>query len=264
MHRPFQLLILAVTVVLLLSPSAKARESDVGIVLMHGKWGGPTAPPIQSLATDLRAKGFKVVTPVMPWGRQRMYDVDYPTALSEIELAAEDLRKKGARRIIVAGHSFGANASIAYAASGREIDGVMAIAPGHVPDLGGFQSKVASSVEKARQMVAEGKGDATATFNDLNQGQTKSIRTTAITYLSFFDPVGLASMPKSAAAIVHAVPFLWVIGSQDRLLANGEDYVFNKAPKHPNSKYLVVSGGHRDTPSVAADQIVEWLMSLGY
>ncbi|MBI5017640.1 MAG: hypothetical protein HZB55_19395 [Deltaproteobacteria bacterium] len=112
MHALCRILIAVVALVLALSPDAKPGESDVGIVLMHGKWTGPAAPPIQFLATALRAEGFKVITPIMPWGLKRMYDADYPRALSEIEASVEILRKKGAKHIIVAGHSFGANASI--------------------------------------------------------------------------------------------------------------------------------------------------------
>src|SRR5512137_1159663 len=192
MHALCRIGIAVVALVLALSPDARCGESDVGIVLMHGKWAGPPAPPIQFLATALRAEGFKVITPVMPWGRQRMYDADYPTALSEIEASVEILRKKGAKRIIVAGHSFGANASIAYAASGRDVDGVIAIAPGHCPDLDSF----GASVAKARQMIAKGKGEETASFDDNPQGQSRTISTTAKIYLSFFDPDGLGVMPK--------------------------------------------------------------------
>ncbi|MBA3034354.1 MAG: alpha/beta hydrolase [Gammaproteobacteria bacterium] len=245
---------------LALSFEASSAETDVGIVLMHGKWSGPPAPPIQALATVLKAKGFKVITPPMPWSGKRMYDADYPAALSQIETAANALREKGAKRIIVAGHSFGANASIAYAASGRELDGVMAIAPGHTPDL----QKFGASVARARQMIAAGKADEIAPFEDNNQGQDRTIKTTAKIYLSFFDPEGLGVMPKSAAAIPRPIPFLWVVGTQDRIFSRGESYVFNKVPQHESNKYLVVSGDHSNTPEVAASQIVEWIISLKY
>jgi len=238
-------------------------EAEVGVILMHGKWDRPPTH-VAMLARTLESKGFKVSTPVMSWSGNREYDADYERTLAEIDAAAQSLREKGATRIIVGGHSFGANAAIAYAGAGREVDGVMALAAGHVPDLPNFRNKVSSSVEKAKQMIGEGKGDSTASFEDLNQGKTRSIRTTANIYLSFFDPDGLASMPKSAAAIPRAVPFLWVIGTQDSLHSRGENYVFSKAPPHPNSKYLVVTANHADTPSVAAEQIVEWLASLGY
>lgn len=260
MHSLHRFLIALVVLFLALPPDAKCEESDVGIVLMHGKWAGPPAPPIQGLSTALKAKGFKVITPVMPWGQKRMYDVDYPTALSEIEASVEVLRNKGAKHIIVAGQSFGANASIAYASSGREIDAVMAIAPGHAPDLQNFSASVA----KARKMIAKGKAEEIASFVDNNQGKDKSISTTAKIYLSYFDPEGLGVMPMSAAAIPNPVPFLWVVGKNDLLYPKGKGYVFNKVPNHPRNTYLVVNADHSNTPVVAASQIIEWIMSLNY
>jgi len=257
------LFILTTLIALGLPALGQTAETDVGIVLLHGKWARqPNTMTV--LASTLESKGFKVATPTMPWSSLREYDVDYLGALAEIEAAANSLREKGAKRIIIGGHSFGANAAIAYAGSGRNLDGVMALAPGHVPDLDGFQRMVSSSVKKAKEMIAEGKGDSKASFDDLNQGRTKSIRTTAKAYFSFFDPDGLAAMPKSAAAIPHPVPFLWVIGTRDGLHSQGEEYVFGKAPKHPGSKYLIVRSDHINTPTDAAPQIIEWITSLGY
>src|SRR4029077_5466572 len=104
------------------------------IVLLHGKnWG--RSVDIAFLARALEAKGFKVATPTMPWAGSRMYDADYPAALVEIDVAVKSLQEKGAKRIIVGGSSMGANAAIAYAASGRQVDGVLALAPGHNPQM---------------------------------------------------------------------------------------------------------------------------------
>ena len=47
MHALCRILIAVVALVLVLSPDAKSDQSDVGIVLMHAKWAGPLAPPIQ-------------------------------------------------------------------------------------------------------------------------------------------------------------------------------------------------------------------------
>jgi len=243
--------------------SIVAAPSDVGVILLHGKWDSPPTH-VAYLAKALSARGFKVATPQMPWSKSRHYDVDYPTALSEIDVAVKSLRNEGAKRIVVAGHSFGANAALAYAGSGREVDAIIAIAPGHTPDRGRFRRAVATSVEKARQMIASGKGDEAAYFDDLNQGRVKSIRTAAKNYFSYFDPEGLGAMPKSAAAIRKPTPLLWIVEDPSPLLEAGEDYVFNKAPKHSSSKYLVISSSHIDAPSNASSQIVEWLLSLGF
>jgi pimeloyl-ACP methyl ester carboxylesterase len=251
--------------VLLLAGCAPARIQaagpGVGIVLMHGKWSRPPTPVVQ-LARLLGADGYTVVTPEMPWSERRLYDVDYPGALAEIEAAVRSLRAGGVARVIVAGHSFGANAAIAYAGSGREVDGLIALAPGHVPDLAGFRTTVGASVERARAMIADGKAADRAEFTDLNQGRTRTIRTTAKIYHSYFDPEGMAAMPKSAAMIPRPIPFLWVVGTRDSMLRAGEAYAFNRAPPHPKSKYLVVESDHGNTPNDARDDIVRWLASL--
>lgn len=257
----FRLLIVAAA--LALSLGSKAADTDVGIVLLHGKWDRPPTH-ILALARTLESSGFRVATPTMPWSLSRGYDADYPAALEEIDAAVKSLREQGAKHIVVGGQSFGANAVIAYAGSGREVDGIMAIGPGHTPDRSIFRKQVAGSVELAQKMIAEGKGAESATFDDLNQGKTRSFRMSAKTYLSYFDPAGLASMPKSAAAIRKPAPFLLIIGTQDPLFAAGEDYIFNKVPKHPNNQYVVVQSNHLNTPAVAVPEIVKWLKALGY
>ena len=246
---------------LLFGGSAYSLESDVGIVLMHGKWAKyPTS--IVGLARILESKGYRVVTPTMAWSDSRSYDVGYEQTLKEIDSAVESLQKQGAKRIIVAGHSFGANAAIAYAGSRGTVDGVMALGPGHRPDSRKFQQTISGSLEKARQMFASGHGDDKAWFKDQNQGQIKSINTTALIYLSYFDPEGLASMPNSAAKFKTPIPLLMVVGRNDPVFEMGEDYIFNKAPKHPQSKYIVVESDHMNTPSASITPIVQWLSSL--
>src|SRR4051794_27838088 len=87
---------------------ASAADTEVGIVLLHGKWDRePTH--VQDLARQLEAQGFRVATPTMPWSRDREYDVPYPQALDEISSAAQALRDKGAKHIVIGGQSMGAN-----------------------------------------------------------------------------------------------------------------------------------------------------------
>jgi dienelactone hydrolase len=162
--------------------------------------------------------------------------------------------------VAVGGQSFGANAALAFAGSGRKVDAVLAIAPGHVPDRWRDHPRISASVQRAREMIAAGQGDTRAGFDDLNQGQTRTVRTTARIYLSFFDPEGLGSMPKSAASIPAPVPLLWIIGRNDRLAASGPAYAFDKAPRHPKSQYSEVSGGHLDTADIGRDEIVRWTL----
>ena len=243
------------------SISCFAGNEDVGVVLLHGKWAKSTSG-LAPLARELESRGFKVTTPLMPWSDGREYDVDYPTALAEIDAAVKTLKGKGAKRIVVGGQSLGANGAIAYAGSGREVDGVILMAPGHVPDQGGFRQTVASSVSKAKQWIADGKADEKTDFADSNQGSRKTIFTTPKNYLSYFDPDGLGAMPKSARAIKTPTPVLIVMGNQDGLSRFGESYIFNKAPKHPKSAYVTIDSDHFSTQTLAIPEVVKWLESL--
>jgi pimeloyl-ACP methyl ester carboxylesterase len=80
-------------------------------------------------------------------------------------------------------------------------------------------------------------------------------------YLSMFDPDGPAVIPRNAAAL-NGVPFLWVVGQSDPILARGRDYAFSRAPSNPKSRYVEVPAGHLTAPQVARSQVVEWLKSL--
>jgi dienelactone hydrolase len=256
--------LLAPAMLLLAAPTSAVAQSNslngLGVVLMHGKGGAPGGL-IGSTAAALQAEGAKVVMPQMPWARARMYDAGYEQAMVEIDNAVAQLKAQGATRIAVGGQSFGANAAIGYAARRGGLVAVIALAPGHVPELPVFAKHVAPGVAKARQLVAEGKGDQRASFPDLNQGKTFDVPATAKTYLSYFDPDGPAPMRKNGAAM-KSVPFLWVIGREDPLFSMGADYVFNRAPKHPKSKYLEINARHDNTPDVSKADVVAWLKSL--
>ena len=65
-----------------------------------------------------------------------------------------------------------------------------------------------------------------------------------------------------AAAIRSPIPILWVVGTKDPL-TRPSGYAFDKAPSHPKSQYLSVNAGHLDTPTVAAEQILGWIKTLG-
>ena len=52
----------------------------------------------------------------MPWSARRIYDATYDQAMDEIDASVEKLKKAGAKKIAVIGHSLGANAAIGYAA----------------------------------------------------------------------------------------------------------------------------------------------------
>jgi len=239
---------------------AQRDLSDLGIVLIHGKGGTPTTA-IEGLHESLKRSGALVEAPEMPWSARRIYDATFDQAMDEIDAAAERLKKAGARKIAVIGHSLGANAAIGYAARRKDLHAVVALAPGHLPEAWALRARTGSAIAEARKLVAAGKGDVRRTFPDLAQGIPFSVRATPVVYLSMFDPDGPAVMPKNAAAIEN-VPLLWIVGVADPIIFHGKDYIFGRAAPHPKSKYLVTASMHLSTPYQSRSQIIEWLKGL--
>ncbi len=231
-----------------------------GVVLLHGKGGTPNSM-IEGLSETLRGDGALVEAPELPWSSRRIYDATYDQAMAEIDLAVQKLRWAGATRIVVAGHSLGGNAAIGYAARRQDLTAVIALAPGHLPEAWALRIRTKGAIAKAKQLVADGKGDVRISFPDLAQGIPFRVKATPNVYLSMFDPDGPAVIPRNAAAMGD-VPFLWVVGVGDPIFFHGRDYGFDPGAKHPRSKYLVIPGLHLTTPFQARKSIVDWLKSL--
>ena len=237
------LFLMAVAWLAAAAPPVAAAQSLAGwgVVLMHGK-GGPTGN-LNSLAAALSKEGAIVVQPTMSWtSRYRTYG----ETMSEIGGHVAALRGKGAKRIALIGQSLGANVALGFGAQRGGVDAVVAVAPGHQPDR--FLTRTHESLERAKHLVAAGRGSEVATFRDVNQGQMFDVSTTAAAYVSFFDPAGPAVMGRNAASLKGA-KLLWVVGTEDagaRAVARGGDIV-------------TVQAGHGRTPIVGAGQIVEWL-----
>lgn len=257
--RFFALLALLVATVADLRAQASGLQG-IGVVLLHGKGGSPTTM-IEGLAESLRKDGALVEAPELPWSRRRMYDATYDQAMAEIDLAVQKLKWAGASRIVVAGHSLGANAAIGYAARREGLFAVVALAPGHLPEAWALRLRTRSALVRARKLVEAGKGNVPGAFPDLAQGIPFVVTATPLAYLSMFDPEGPAVIPRNAAAIGE-VPFLWVVGVADPVFFHGRDYAFDRAAKHPKSKYLVIPGLHLTTPFQARGAIIDWLKSL--
>jgi len=246
-------------VLLVLSSTGAADETKTGIVLLHGKDGIPSL--LSGLADALKKNGFIVTVPEMPYSRYRGFDKAYEDTVSEIDRAIAEIRSKGAKRIFIAGHSLGANVALYYGTK-VQVDGIVAVAPGHAPEAKRYASSVGGSVETARKMVSEGNGDKIGIFDDYNQGKRETRKVTAKIYLSYTDPQGPAVMPTNAAALKPGTALLWVVGTQDPMYQSGPSYAFEKAPPNQNNKYVVVDSNHMNTPNVAAEEIVAWLKAF--
>ena len=249
---------LGAAVVLTLGASG-VHASDVGVVFLHAKGSDPQSRHTSGLVERMRKEGMSVVMPEMPWSKSRGYDASYPDALAEVHRAVEALKQQGVNTVIVAGHSLGANGAIGYAAHYADVHGVAAIAPGHVPELNGFQKKLDGSVERARAMVADGREDESARFADINQGTRSTVKTTPSIYLTYFAPDGAAVIPANVMEMNESTALLWIVGEKDRMAGRGQSYAFSMAPANELNAYVVVKGGHKATPSKGEDEIIGWI-----
>ena len=235
----------------------------VGMVLMHGKSGTASdKSPVGQLAKYLENHDVMIVTPDMPWHRDRYLEKSYEDSMQEIDRAVEQLKTNGATKIVVGGHSMGANAAMGYGARRKDLAGIVAIAPGHVPDLEAFQVHIGNDWLRARELVNAGKGDELADFNDRNQGSNVEISTTAAIYLSWFQPGGPASMATNVSRQNPDTPLLWIVGDKDRMYDRGKEYAFSSAPAHPANKYIVVKGSHKDSTNKGKQEILNWIKNL--
>ena len=118
------------------------------------------------------------------------------------------------------------------------------------------------AVDKARELVAAGKGGETLTMDDLNQGQRRPFRMSAEVLLSYFDPAGAGVIPLSAGRFKKPVPVFWLISTADPMFPRGESYGYAKLPPDPKSRFVVVQSDHSNALDVAVPQLVEWLKGL--
>lgn len=251
---------LALILALTLLPTLAAAQ-QIGIVLMHGKWGTPQGPT-QPLEAALRGAGYHVISRDMAWSNTRAYDQTLDEAMVEIDRQVAELRAGGARRIVVGGQSMGASMALAYGARHPEIDAIMALAPGHNPEQFQRNPEMAQSLEKARAMVTAGRGQQTANFDDLNQGRSRQVSAKASVYVSFFDPQGDAVMPRNAARLSPHTALLVVVGTHDPNYASGPGGLFNHAPQNPHSAYHNVEADHFGTPAASRQIVLDWLKTL--
>jgi pimeloyl-ACP methyl ester carboxylesterase len=256
--RPLALVLGLVAALTAASPVAAASLRGMGVVFLHGKGVWPGAFD-GGIPAALEAEGAKVVSPEMPWSLRRMYGATYEQAMAEIDAAVATLKAKGATRIVIVGHSLGANAALGYAAQRHSVVAVVAIAPGHLPETAEMRAHTQSAIAEARQLASAGHQER-RTWPDMVQGLPTFASATPSVYISWFDPNGPAVIPKNVAAL-NGIPLLWVVGNFDPISSRGPQYAFSRA-KNPANRYVQVLATHLTTSLMARGQVVDWLKSL--
>jgi pimeloyl-ACP methyl ester carboxylesterase len=242
---------------LLWSLGVQAQE-PIGIVIMHGKGGSPTGL-VADLARTLEDRGYLVANLEMPWSGRRHYDVSVARAEEEVEAAVKGLRGKGARKVFVAGHSQG-GAFATHLAGRLAVDGVVVIAPGGNVDHFFFREKVRDPLARARQLVADGKGNEPARLEDFEgaRGLFPVVAAPAV-YVTWFDPEGAMNMDRAARAANPATPILWIVPSRELPgLRKTNIPMFRSLPAHPLTRFYEPDADHRGAPTASADEIERW------
>lgn len=239
---------------------SQAQNKECAMVLIHGKWGNTQYISFFGRRMEPTCD-YKAIE--MPWSQRRNYDQPYLVAISEIADQVQKFRSQGYKRVVLAGHSFGANAALAYLVVRDDVDALILLAPGHTPrSMHQKRGMNHEALQKAKDLIAANKGEEKLSFEDFNQGTSRSMRISANSLISYFDPDGLGDMPTSAKSFKKSIPLILVVGTRDRYFPYAESEIYSNVPSNSHSKYLIVDADHGSTPDVAALQVVEWLKRL--
>lgn len=238
--------------------AAAAAEPKIGVVVMHGKWGNPGQ--LNGLVSHLERSGYLTENLEMPWSGRRAYDAGVDGFVGDIDAAIRAIKDKGATKIVLIGHSLGAAGGLHYVTH-KPVDGFIAIAPGHAPEAERLAAMLASSVAKAREMVAKGEGDEKAGFDDFNTGsRTKQIRMAAKVYLDYFDPNGPMNFTANIAKILPGTHVLWVAPTGEEPGLKG--LTMRAATLMPTTvkfKKVEIEAEHMTAPEKSVEVVLAWI-----
>lgn len=243
----------------LVSPvAAESPAAPIGIVVMHGK-GGLPAGQVGQLASGLASRGYLIANLEMPWSGRRDYDSDVAGAEAQVVEALDDLRRRGAGRLFVAGHSQGGLFAL-YFGGRQTVAGIIAIAPGGSAGSQLFRDKLGESVARARQLVADGKGGEKTQLVDYESSKgSYPIVVTPANYLSWFNPDGAMDQAQALRRLPAGLPVLLVVPKRDYPgLLRLKQATFDALPRHPLTRLYEPEASHLEAPAAAVDEIARW------
>ena len=258
LHKLLKIVAFFVFVVNLHNANAQIDAKQIGIVVMHGSGGKPTGYVFE-LATTLAGKGYLVANLEMPWSGRRAADVTAEEGAEELSQAITQLQKKGAKAIFLAGHSFGGTFALYYAGINL-VDGVIAIAPGGV-DSDFYQSKIANSLNHARQLIAEGRGDQKENFaNYENSRGDYTTLTPAKAYVSWYSKDSVMNATQAFKQLRPDVPVLYIVPTNDYpFLRRAKAARWTQLPPNPKNELYEPIASHLEAPTVSINEIIRWI-----
>jgi pimeloyl-ACP methyl ester carboxylesterase len=245
-----------------LAVNAKGGEAAIGVVVMHGKGGGPTKL-VAGLAKDLEKRGYLVANLEMPWSGPRQYDVDVPTAEGEVRTALAGLRERGAKKVFIAGHSQGGLFAL-YLGGRLEADGIIAIAPGGNVASNVFREKIWHALSEAEGLVARGKGAEKARLADYeNERGVFNLTSPPAAYVTWFRSDGAMNMSRAVASVNARIPVLFIVPTADYPgLLRQKDIMFGRLPQHPLTKLYEPAASHKMAACESREEIARWMAEV--
>jgi pimeloyl-ACP methyl ester carboxylesterase len=261
MHRTLRCVL---ATILAIGWTAACFASEVGAVVIHGKWGMPDSY-VSELAAALRGQGFLVAVPEMPWSRERTYDRDVASANEQVDTEIAQLQARGAKRLFVIGHSLGANYALHYAARApAPLAGVIAIAPGHRTEGIVFRKRFGIAVRDAQALVAARKSHEAVSFTDINTGdRSAEMKAPAAVFLSYFDPDGPFNMQRNVENVKRDVPVLWVVPTgEEPPLRKSSLALFSSLPRNRITRLAEPASDHVNAPGASAKLVIDWIREV--
>jgi len=119
-----------------------------------------------------------------------------------------------------------------------------------------------AAVQRAGELVRDGKGSEPISGPDDNQGTLLTMRTAAEVYPSWMSPRRRANMVLQAPLLPERTPVLVVVGAGEGPRDTSEARNFRPAAKHPYSRCVTVEGDHRGMVMNAAIAVAAWARDL--
>lgn len=237
---------------------APGAADRVGIVLLHGI--GATGAAMEPLAAQLRAQGWAVRTPDMPYGGPAAFSKPVAAAEAIVRQELQTLRAAGARRLVVAGFSLGG--FFAAHMAGREtVDALVSIAPNGGADMKQLQDELV----RARQLVAQGRGEAPTTMQDADVvGSARYPLPNAVpsAWITWFDPQGVMNWQGVWRRLRPGTPVFLVVPTRDLAnLRRIKKPLWKGLPPHPANRLYEPRSDHLGASAASAREAVRWLRS---
>ncbi len=239
----------------------KTTSKDIVFIAIHGKGTPVNHPRLTSLYTSLLDNGYETIALEMPWSTN--WSGTFEEGLALIDATINNVIASGRKPILI-GHSLGAAASLIYVGKNpnNKLLGVIAIAPGHMLHNSNKMQKVtASSVEKAKTLISESKGNVRSSFKELNNGKIRNVTMSAEAYKSYYDTDSFPNVEMLLGDI--NTPTLWIAGKSDRLTkVYSMSVLFTELAQNSKNKYVLVDGNHTDVVQNSSGTVINWVSGL--